>query len=141
MKTSVFFLALVVLLSSSIALACRCRNHTTVANAYLRSCVTAITSLLITSDQSVSDIATCQDERLGETGAHADTSVSSSAVTFLEDGETFTVTVNVINDAVISCDGESILLITKPTVTFSQRMNCWWERVNIFSPCQCSCSY
>jgi hypothetical protein len=139
MKTPVFFLA-IVLLSSSVALACRCRSHTAAANAYLSNCVTAISALLVSSTQAVSEITTCQDERLGENGAYADASVVSSNISFLEDGKIFTVTVNVVNDAVIFFDGESVSLVTKPTVTFSQRMRCWLAKLTPFN-CDCACSF
>lgn len=140
MKTPVFFLAFVVLVSASIAFACRCRGHTAAAQVYLYNCVTAITELLESSAQSVLDISSCQDQRLSENGAYADESVVSSNVAFLEDGETFTVTVYVVNDAVLFFDGVNISRIKEPTVTFSQRMRCWWERLNPFG-CNCACSF
>jgi hypothetical protein len=140
MKTPVFFLAVFVLSTISVALACRCRSHTAAANIYLRNCVTAIISLVVSS-QPVSDISTCQDERLGDNRAYADNSVLSSEVVFLSDKETFAATVTAVSDAVFFYDGEYISQIAEPTITFSQRMNCWWQSINIFSPCNCSCSY
>ncbi len=128
------------LLSSSIALACSCYFHTTTAHQYLRSCVTAISALLVSSTQAASDLTTCQDERLGIDGAYVDVSVVSSEIVFLADEETFTVTVKAINDATFFYDGESISQTVKPTITFSQRMNCWWQRLNPFD-CDCGCDF
>jgi hypothetical protein len=140
MKAPIFFLAPFILSLSSIAFACRCARGTAWAYEYFRGCVTSISTLLVSSAQSVSDITTCQDERLGDTG-DIDDVVVSSEVAFLSGGETFTVTVRAVSDAVFFYDGETIAQIAKPTVTFSQRMRCWWERISIFDVCECACSF
>ncbi len=142
MKTPVFSVIFLVLMSSSVALACRCISHTRAAEVYLRNCVTATSALVVSSAQSVSNIKNCQDTRLAEywdsaTGA---SSVVSSEIIFLEDGYTFTVMVEAVNHSAFFFDGEAVSQIVSPTVTFSQRLRCLLERLNPFG-CSCACAF